>query len=60
MAKRSFPEWMEAVDNTMVDEAGVDSRDLPDWDYMDSWDSGDSPKKAAKYALQVAGWDSTY
>jgi hypothetical protein len=56
MKRETFAEWMLAVDHTLDAICGMCSMDLPDWGYRDSYDSGDSPAKAAKAALVAAGW----
>jgi len=53
MAKRSFEEWMAAVDALISYAlAGLNSSDLPDCCYLDWYDDGVTPKGAAKRALR--------
>lgn len=53
----TFESWMNRVDQYLVNELGLDSQDLPDINYMDLYESGESPREAASEALEYAGYD---
>jgi len=54
---KEFEAWIRKTDQHIlaVTEA-FDSGDLPDIAYWDLWESGVSPKEAAIYALENAGY----
>lgn len=55
MAKRSFEEWMSAVDRILLDKVSMVALDLPDIDYRDMYDDGRPPSAAANKAIREAG-----
>jgi Family of unknown function (DUF5419) len=52
--KAGFDAWMKKVDAALVKKCGLDNRDLPDWNYLDAFEDGYSPSKAASAAFQAA------
>ena len=46
MPNEKFDDWMEKVDSLFEQEIGLNTQDLPDWGYYDSWFAGDSPREA--------------
>lgn len=53
MAK-TFAEWLEQVDLKVQARCGMSRDDLPDVNYRDMFDQGDSPSTAASYAIRNA------
>lgn len=49
-----FAVWMAKVDAFISKKFGVDSSDLPDWNYLDAFEDGMSPSAAAKAAIRAA------
>lgn len=47
---------MEQVNAELVSMCGMGSEDLPDWNYWDAWDDGESPKYAALEVLDNADY----
>ena len=56
MAAQTFTAWMVQVDRQLQRFTGLDSRDLPDWDYWSAWDADMTPAAAAKEAAAAAYW----
>lgn len=54
MPKRTYEEWKREVNIYILTLAGVTSEDLPDTDYTGMYQSGVSPKVAAKRAIRNA------
>jgi len=52
----TFEQYMAAVDSFMVGECGLTHRDIDDWTWRDSYDSGESPESAARDAMINAGY----
>jgi hypothetical protein len=50
----TFEDWKEAVDDAVEAEVGLSCDDLPDINYRDRYDDGESPEDTAKYAIQYA------
>jgi Family of unknown function (DUF5419) len=54
-AKAGFDKWMAKVDAYIANKfGGIDSNDLPDWNYEDAFEDGASPSAAAKAAIRAA------
>ena len=53
----SFKEWMDRVDDALLNAVGVCHRDLADWMYRDAFDDGFTPDDAAWEVLQDNGLD---
>lgn len=53
-ADAAFEKWMAKVDAMLAKKCGLDSRDLPDWNYLDAFEDGFPPGAAAKAALKAA------
>lgn len=51
MAKMTFEEWMKKVDHLVMAKTGLSYHDLPDLNYHDLYDAGETPWKAAQKAL---------
>lgn len=56
MAQQSFEQWLKKVDSKVENTVGIGISDLPDIDYLDRYEAGDTPTQAAKAALREAGW----
>lgn len=52
MSHLSFEQWMEQVDQYLIDTLGLDSSHLPDRCYYDMYDDGVSPRTAALDAIK--------
>jgi hypothetical protein len=53
--KKTFEEWKKQVDLEIEKRAyGLNSDDLPDYDYWAEWEAGESPVFTAKAAIQNA------
>jgi len=50
--KRTFDQWMAAMDAILIRKFGLTSADLPDICYRDMYDDGESPAAAARQALE--------
>jgi len=46
MPKLAFNDWLAAINDIVIDLAGVGVNDLVDWNSHDSWSSGDTPEEA--------------
>jgi hypothetical protein len=55
MTRTSFETWMEKVDEALEQIVGLSSLDLPDIDYYSLYESGVSPRRAARRAIKEAG-----
>jgi hypothetical protein len=55
MAKKTFAEWMAAVDAALLKKCGMDSRDLADICYSDLYEDGGTPGGAATKAIKASG-----
>jgi hypothetical protein len=53
-ANAGFDAWMAKVDAAIARKFGVDSNDLPDWNYLDAFEDGMAPAAAAKAAIRAA------
>lgn len=53
-ANPAYDKWMAKVDAFIARKFGVDSNDLPDWNYLDAFEDGMSPSAAAKAAISAA------
>ena len=53
--KRTFNDFMAAVDAEIIKVCGLSYDDLPDYLYGDDYDDGFTPKQTAKHALRNAG-----
>ena len=58
MARRSFEDWMKAVNQHLLSICGMEADDLPDAAYRDNYDEGTSPKAMAKKVLTEEGFYS--
>ena len=62
MEAKSFDSWMAEVDAELVRICGIDSDDLGDYLYYDSYESGESAadvaRAALEYNLECLGVDS--
>lgn len=54
MTQTKFTEWMAKVDAALLKATGLDSRDLPDWDYVSAYEDGFTPSAAARAARRAA------
>lgn len=54
MAKKTFEEWMRAVDVAIAARVGLGSSDLPDCPYRDWYEDGKTPAGAASAAIKAA------
>lgn len=54
--KLTFEEWMKAVDIIVMSISGVGVYDLPDCTYRDWYDDECTPREAAEWALEYAGF----
>lgn len=52
MPTEKFDDWMEKVDNLFQQEIGLDTQDLPDWGFYDSWFAGTSPRTALSHYVE--------
>lgn len=52
---QTFEQWSRKVDNEVNALCGLSTYDLPDCDYWTWYDSGVTPKCAAKRAIKNAG-----
>lgn len=55
MARKTFKEWMAAVDAALLAKCGLDHRDLADCAYYDMYEDGVTPKGAANRAIKENG-----
>ncbi len=53
--KRTFDDFMVAVNTEINKVCGLDYNDLPDYLYDDDYADGCTPKQTAKHALRNAG-----
>jgi Family of unknown function (DUF5419) len=51
---KNYVAWMSKVDAALVKMCGLDSNDLPDWNYCDAYADGVTPSAAAKAAMRAA------
>lgn len=51
--KPTFEQWMEAVDQHVLNTVGLGYQDLPDCPYRDWYDDGVSAKRAASRAIKA-------
>jgi len=49
-----FDRYMARVDRTLIRRYGIDSSDLPDWDYRTAFEDGMAPATAATKAARAA------
>ena len=49
-----YEEWKKKVDAELEKICGMDSDDIPDWDYIEAYNNKMSPKRAAKAAFVAA------
>lgn len=54
LAPTTFREWANVVDILIWRMIGVGSADLPDCNYRDMYDDGETPKAAARTAVRNA------
>ena len=52
--RKSFDEWLHAVDAQVQARVGVSYLDLPDYCYADAYDDGRSPSEVARAAIRAA------
>lgn len=52
--KLSFEEWQIKVNSYVIRGCGMEIDDLPDYDYWNAWDAGDSPHKCAQDVIANA------
>lgn len=50
-----FEQWIEQVDEIMIELVEIDSGSTPDWDWWDTWNEGVSPMKAVRQYLRTQG-----
>lgn len=55
-AKKTFEEWMAAVDRAIQSKVGLSSSDLADWPFRDAYDSGEAPGSVARALLRSEGF----
>lgn len=53
-SETAFDAWLKKVDACISAETGLGYRDLPDWNYRDSFEAGETPAQAAKQAIKAA------
>jgi len=56
MVKRTFDEWLEAVNEWLEQTIGISLDDLPDYNMYSLYECGESPRRAAGIVLQEAGF----
>lgn len=49
--------FMYRVDELCITYLGVSSEDLPDFNWRDAWESGDTPDEAFSEFISDNGWD---
>ena len=54
--KRTYEEWLTAVDVVMLANHAVSLDDLPDWLSRDAFDAGLTPLEGADACLEEIGW----
>jgi len=54
MNKRTYEQWLAAVDAECVKRIGLSYMDLPDINYGDLYEEGATPKRAASQAIKRA------
>lgn len=54
---RKFEAWMDEVNAILVGAVGIESDDLPDWNYRDAYDDGADPRKVVHEVLEENGWE---
>lgn len=52
-----FQQWMEKVNERVLQIAQVDVLDLPDYPFRDSFDGGETPDEVARDLLEENGFD---
>lgn len=52
--KLTYDEWYEKIDSFIGEWIGLGVDDLPDMNYRDMYDQGDSPRDAALAAMENA------
>jgi len=55
--KLAYGQWKGAVNAAVVRKIGLDCDDLPDWRYMDAYNEGVSPLRAASAVIRAAKKD---
>ena len=53
----AFKEWMTKVDQAIGCACGMGAEDLADICYRDMFDDGETPKAAARAAIEASGGD---
>ena len=57
MAELTFEQWMDRVNDCIVNIAGIGRDDLPDQPFRDWYEAEMSPEAAARDTLEDAGLD---
>ena len=55
-----FKKWMSEIDAAVGRLAWVSVYDLPDYNFRDAYESGDTPEQVAMDILEAEGWDFDY
>lgn len=56
----TFEQWMKQVDRAVENVAYVSLYDLPDINYRDLFDSGETPDNAAREALEYSDYPTDF
>jgi hypothetical protein len=54
MSKRTFEQWKDEVDAHLLNMIGVNSDDIPDYDYYTDYTDGIAPARTARRAYKAA------
>ncbi len=52
---QTFGEWMTLVESAIENKIGLNTLDLPDYDFYDAFDSGKCPATTAAKCIRNAG-----
>lgn len=52
----TFETWMIQVDRALVRRIGLESSDLPDWDYWTAWEDGLTPSQVVRDFMESEGY----
>lgn len=53
-SRQSYEQWKTAVNHAVIRLTGMDCDDLPDYNYRDAYDAGDTPHQTAGQVVKRA------
>jgi hypothetical protein len=54
MAKMTFEQWQAKVNQAIINQVDLEIDDLPDYDYWNAWNDGETPAYTAKMVIANA------